>query len=79
MVKTLRLLLIFTAAVAGTIDGREMGHYAPGVANIRDLSVPSAPGFYYVQYNTYYQTDTYKDQSGDSVKKLPGPVGAPAR
>lgn len=77
MVKALRQVFFCAAALMGTADGREMGHYAPGVTNIRDLIVPQEPGFYYVQYNAYYETDTYRDRSGDKVKNLPGPAGLP--
>jgi hypothetical protein len=51
--------------VSPSATSREIGHYVPGVANIRDLAVPAAPGFYYEQYNTYYTTDTYRDRNGD--------------
>ena len=47
---------------------REMGHYAPGVVSIRDLAVPPVPGFFYAQYNAYYEADRYVD--GDGNKRL---------
>jgi hypothetical protein len=52
------------------VVAREPGHYVPGVANIRDLTTPTDPGFYYLQYNAYYATDTYKDRNGDSVSSV---------
>ena len=52
------------------VDARELGHYVPGVANIRDLAVPAAPGFYYEQYNVHYSTDTYRDRNGNAVSSL---------
>jgi hypothetical protein len=60
------LLSVVLTVLAGATEAREMGHYVPGVANIRDLFVPAAPGFYYEQYNVYYNTDTYRDRHGDS-------------
>jgi hypothetical protein len=48
----------------------ELGHYIPGVASIRDFVVPAETGFYYVQYNIYYSTDTYKDRNGNSVDSI---------
>jgi hypothetical protein len=54
----------------GVAQARELGHYAPGVVNIRDFAVPPQPGFYYLQYNLYYSANTYKDRNGDSVDAL---------
>ena len=47
--------------------GGEIGHYAPAVPNIRDLIVPE-PGFYTAVYMVHYNTDTYRDPNGNSVK-----------
>ena len=55
---------------ASPVDARELGHYVPGVANIRDLAVPATPGFYYEQYNVHYSTDTYRDRNGNAVSSL---------
>ena len=41
------------------------GHYSPGVANLRDLSVPRESGFIYEQYNIYYTADKLTDNSGN--------------
>ena len=49
-------------------QARTMGHYAPGVVSIRDLAVPSVPGFFYAQYNAYYEAVRYVD--GDGNKRL---------
>jgi hypothetical protein len=68
-------LLLILAAFSLTSHARELGHYVPGVANIRDLAVPAAPGFYFEQYNVHYSTNTYKDRNGDSVNSHPiGPA-----
>ena len=58
-------------ALIGSISiaqARTMGHYAPGVVSIRDLAVPPVPGFFYAQYNAYYEADRYVD--GDGNKRL---------
>ncbi|MGH8610063.1 MAG: hypothetical protein ACREX9_22440, partial [Gammaproteobacteria bacterium] len=47
---------------AGGVSAGELGHYAPGVPNIRDFFVPE-PGFYYIQYHYLYSTDTLKDRN----------------
>jgi len=56
------------ALVFGTERGwaAEVGHYAPGVANIRDLAMPE-PGFYGILYNYRYRTTRLNDASGDEV------------
>jgi len=56
-------------AVGGSSRASELGHYNPGVSNIRDFFVPD-PGFYYIQYNFYYTSDTYKDRHGRSVESV---------
>ena len=67
-------LVVCAAAVilvctAGTGAAGELGHYAPGVAPIRDFIVPS-PGFYYEQYHVLYAADAYKNRDGDSVDSI---------
>ena len=47
---------------------RTMGHYASGVVGVRDLVVPPSPGFFYAQYNAFYEADRYVD--GDGNKRL---------
>ena len=37
------------------MQAAEIGHYAPGVVNIRDFAMPE-PGFYGVLYNYAYTT-----------------------
>lgn len=63
-------IVFFLILSCGVAQARELGHYVPGVANIRDLAVPSKSGFYYEQYNVYYSADTYKDRNGNSVNTL---------
>ena len=42
------------------------------LADIKDFVFPE-PWFYYLQYNVYYKSDTYKDQNGNEVSSI-GPV-----
>ena len=73
--KVRHILAVGLVLACPQLVAREPGHYVPGVANIRDLTTPPAPGFYYLQYNAYYSTDTYKDRNGDSVSSVAaGPV-----
>jgi hypothetical protein len=54
----------------------ELGHYAPGVLNIRDFFV-SEPGWSALLYNVFYTNDTFSDQNGDklnSIKVNTGPA-----
>jgi len=54
-----------TLALTGPqLVAREPGHYVPGVANIRTLTTPTDPGFYYLQYKANYATDTYRIEMG---------------
>lgn len=64
------ILSIALLLLAGAAGAREPGHYVPAIANIRDYAVPADPGFYYVQYNAFYSTDTYRDRNGDSVDSI---------
>jgi hypothetical protein len=57
-------------AGAGQATGGELGHYMPGVANIRDFVVPPEPGNYLALYNLLYTTDTYKNRNGDTVDTI---------
>jgi len=51
---------------AANIRGGEIGHFVPGVASIRDYTLPP-PGFYGVVYNYGYTTDRLNDGNGDRV------------
>jgi hypothetical protein len=52
-----------------TTYGAEIGHYAPGLPNIRDLAMP-APGFYGVLYNYFYLSDRLNDGDGDEISSV---------
>jgi hypothetical protein len=59
---------------SGTLAG-EIGHFAPGVPNIRDFVLPE-PGFYGVIYNYGYTTDRLNDRNGNKINSVtinPGP------
>lgn len=74
--KTPRLVALAALILgAGTAQTAEIGHFAPGVLNIRDFAVPG-PGFYGVLYNYYYSTDRLNDANGDEIDSVtinPGP------
>ncbi len=65
------LLIVVLVIITGIPMARagELGHYLAGGATIRDFIVPD-PGFYYLQYNIFYSTDTYKDRNGNSVDSV---------
>ena len=70
-----RTLLAALTMCMGAAQAAEIGHFAPGVPNIRDFAMPDA-GFYGVLYNYYYTTDRLNDADGneiDSVTINPGP------
>ncbi len=71
------LYLIFTHIMLLTISTGlyAQGHFAPGVANIRDYTMPE-PGFYGVLYNYAYTTDRLNDDNGNKISSItinPGP------
>jgi hypothetical protein len=47
----------------------ELGHFAPGVFNIRDFAMPP-PGFYGAVYNYFYTTDRLNDSNGNKVNSV---------
>ena len=53
----------------GPARAGELGHFGPGVMNIRDFLVPD-PGFYYLQYFVWYNADTIRDRNGDKVNSI---------
>ena len=53
----------------GPARAGELGHFGPGVLNIRDFLVPD-PGFYYLQYFVWYNADTIRDRNGDKVNSI---------
>jgi hypothetical protein len=65
-----RMLRVFClGAVLTTAQASEVGHFAPGVANIRDFTVPE-PGFYGVLYNYCYSADRVNDADGDELNSI---------
>jgi hypothetical protein len=62
-----------------TAFAAEIGHFNPGVANIRDYALPS-PGFYGVLYNYGYSTSRLNDANGNEVSSVTvqGPRGGTA-
>lgn len=68
-------LLTCLASVPAAAPAAELGHFVPGVPNIRDYVVPE-PGFYMVMYNYWYNADRVNDAGGNEIKSLtikPGP------
>jgi hypothetical protein len=70
-------LLLSASVMIASCPARagELGHYGPGVLNLRDFFVPE-PGWYALVYNVFYTTDTFRDRNGDKVDSItinPGP------
>jgi hypothetical protein len=57
------------ALSTSTTHGGEIGHYAPGLPNIRDFVMP-APGFYGVLYNYFYTSDRLNDGDGNEINSV---------
>lgn len=63
-------LISALALATNAASASEVGHFMPGVANIRDYVVPSDPGVYGVLYNYYYSTDQLNDRDGKSIDSV---------
>ena len=75
IVRTLGTAVLAVALGGGPATAGELGHFNPGIANIRDFVVPP-PGWYVVVYNYGYTSDRLNDADGkeiDSVTIGPGP------
>jgi hypothetical protein len=57
-------------AAARSVVAAEVGHYLPGVFNIRDWAAPPKKGLYYVQYNVLYRSTDLKDGNGTSISNI---------
>lgn len=58
------LPLLLVLAVSGQVFA--FGHYTPGVEGINAATVPP-PGFHYLMYNVFYNSDTLTDDNGDNL------------
>jgi hypothetical protein len=63
------MLVLGLALSTRTTHGGEIGHYAPGLPNIRDLVVPP-PGVYSILYNYFYLSDRLNDGNGDEIDSV---------
>jgi len=52
-----------------SVQAGEIGHFAPGVLNIRDFVVPE-PGIYGAVYNYFYMTDRLNDADGNEIDSV---------
>jgi hypothetical protein len=68
--------------LAAAPSAAEIGHFVPGILNIRDYLLPPEAGVWGAVYNYYYSTDRRNDDHGDKIRSLninPGPgPGIPA-
>ena len=62
------LLFLFVCCFSSVYAG-EQGHYTPAPLAVRDFVVPPA-GYYFLNYNTFYHTDTFKDSSGNELNSI---------
>jgi hypothetical protein len=67
--RNILLLLFFVVCIASSASAGEQGHYTPAPLAIRDFVVPPK-GVYFLNYNTYYNTDTFMDANGDELNSL---------
>jgi len=75
MKKSYKKILIAAALIGGlafvtsVAQASELGHFAPGVASIRDYVVPD-PGFYGIVYNYWYSSNRLNDHNGNKVDSV---------
>ena len=62
-------ILCFLLTNLGATWAGQLGHYTPGLPHIRDLLVPD-PGFYFLQYFAWYNSDTFRNKNGDKVTSI---------
>ena len=48
----------------------EMGHYSPAPMAVRDFAMPREPVKAFVNYNTFYNTDEFRNKNGDKVDSV---------
>lgn len=63
------LVLALLLFCASSVYAGEQGHYTPAPMAVRDFVVPPK-GVYFLNYNTYYTTDTFKNANGDELDSL---------
>jgi hypothetical protein len=68
-------VILMAVIMTWTAYAGEIGHFVPGVPNLRDFAVPP-PGFYGVIYNYNYSTTRLNDANGNQVSSVTvGPGG----
>jgi hypothetical protein len=74
---TTLVLALGLALLTRTTYGGEIGHYVPGLPNIRDFAMPE-PGLYGVLYNSFYTSDRLNDGNGNKISSITiAPRGGP--
>jgi hypothetical protein len=68
------VVLISLVLAAHGAEAGELGHYVPGLLNIRDTIMPPK-GVYGAVYGYYYTTDDFRNASGDKTGTVTGPGG----
>jgi hypothetical protein len=70
--------VLAASLLTGAPGAAEVGHFVPGLLNIRDYFVPPEAGVYLAAYNYYYKTERRNDEDGDKIRSLTvNPGGGP--
>ena len=64
------LALAVLLAAALSAQAGKIGHFNPGLPNIRDFFVPPEPGFCGIVYNYFCTTGRLNDRNGDEIKSV---------
>ena len=68
--RTLVVVSVFLFAVTTYSYAGEMGHYSPAPMAVRDFAMPREPVKAFVNYNTFYNTDEFRNKNGDKVDSV---------
>jgi hypothetical protein len=64
------LFSVFLALISANAFAGEMGHYSPAPMAVRDFAMPREPMKAFVMYNTFYNTDEFRNRDGDEIRSL---------
>ncbi len=63
------IILFLLVCSASLVYAGEQGHYTPAPMAIRDFVMPPK-GYYFLNYNTFYNMDTFKDSNGNELNAI---------
>jgi hypothetical protein len=68
--KCIGLLFFLIVCFASAAFAGEVGHYSPAPMAVRDFAMPREPMKAFINYNTYYTTDEFRNSSGTKINSI---------